>query len=131
MDDNNHCKDSKLNDTSSKENMEQNGWIFDITKHKQDKYIVHCGDDSWFGHSAYWEEGSVSATFKGSGAADLVYGNCWMNHNVDVYLNQQKISFASGGQTRKEVTFSFVKGDILKLQEDGAIIKIYSLEIKC
>ena len=87
MDNNSHCKDSKLNVTSSKENMEQNGWIFDITRHKQDKYIVH--------------------------------------------LNQQKLSFASGGQTRKEVKFSFIKGDTLRLQEDGAIIKIYSLEIKC
>ena len=118
-------------DITSKETMEENGWIFSVTKHKQEKYVSYCGDTSWFGHSSQWNEGSVSAKFKGNGNAKLIFGNCWSAHNVNVYLNQNQLANASGDENSKEVLFNFTGGDVLKITEDGAIIKLHSLSISC
>ena len=90
-----------------------------------------CEKDSWFGLNSGHREGSVSAVFKGTGNATLNFGNCWssLSHKVRVYINGIVIATATGNEFTKEVNFAFSKGDTMKIEEDGAIIKLNSFTI--
>ena len=92
-----------------------------------------CGDDTWFGkylvprHAA----GSVKVSFKGSGNATLVFGNCWDSGGVISYLNVNTLAHAKANEF-KTVSFPFTIGDILKIIEEGiAIIKLKSFLVQC
>ena len=111
--------------------MKEGGWIFSVTRPEHSKYANRCGADTWFGHTSGWSKGSVSAIFKGNGNATLIFGNSWSDHEVDVYLNHRKLSTAHGNEKRKEVHFKFTRGDKLRLEEAGALIKFHSLHISC
>ena len=125
------CEDKKLSNLSSTEAMEEGGWIFSVELPEHSRYAGRCGTDTWFGHTGDWGKGSVSACFKGNGNATLIFGNCWYYYEVDVYLNHRQISTAYGNETRKEVHFHFTRGDNLRLEEAGALIKFHSLHISC
>ena len=111
--------------------MEENGWIFHVLHSDMLLHGDICGNNSWFGFYAGSHAGSIYTTFKGSGTAELIYGNCWNKNEVSVYLNHKKISAAFEKETEKEITFDFISGDIMGIVEDGAIIKIHSLTILC
>ena len=113
--------------------MEHNGWEFGSFVSKPSG-IPNCKDGTWYGHrSGGWKPASVSATFKGYGIATLRYGNCHGFKAVNVYINNEKIATAYGNELSKKVTFSFVKGSKLRIEDasDGAIIKLNSLDISC
>ena len=113
--------------------MEKNGWKFNTSHHDMKWQKENCGDGSWFGLHAGFNEGSVSAVFKGSGNANLTFGNCWSSpmYKVTVLLNDQVLEAAKGNELKKSVAFSFNQGDRLIVREDGAIIKLNSLDITC
>ena len=115
--------------------MEENGWKFvGIFKSKDINYQRKCGHDTWYGYrTGSSEPASVSATFEGSGRAKLIFGNCWegWDKTVDVYLSNAKIATANANVVKTSVTFDFFKGSTLRIEVNGAIIKIRSLDIVC
>ena len=120
-----------LSDVTSRLQMEKNGWEFHVTQWGKSEFVDICGNDTWYGLLWGHRKGSVSTSFKGSGFGILTFGNCWTHNEVEVYLNDYKISYALGNVMRKEVQFHFSPGDILQVTEVGAIIKLHSLAITC
>ena len=91
-----------------------------------------CGNGKvWYGFGSGGQEGSMTTRLSGCGHAILDFGNCWdrRTYKVEVYLNEKRISRANGSTPSKIVGFDFTDGDILKLKEDGAIIKFNKLTI--
>ena len=126
-----HCPDMGLSNVKSRSTMEENGWIFHVSHSDMLLHGDICGNNGWFGFYSGTSVGSISAIFKGSGTAKLIYGNCWSDREVAVYLNRKKISSVRGNQTQLELSFNFISGDKLQIEEDGAIIKLHSLTISC
>ena len=110
--------------------MEENGWIFYVSHSDMLLHGDICGSNGWFGFYSGTSVGSILAIFKGSGTAKLIYGNCWGDNEVAVYLNHNKISSTYGNVT-KEISFNFIYGNTLRIVEAGAIIKLHSLTISC
>ena len=114
-----------------KEEKNQISNIYDLTSffalpHRQ------CGNGKvWYGFGSGGQEGSMTTRLSGCGHAILDFGNCWdrRTYKVEVYLNEKRISRANGSTPSKIVGFDFTDGDILKLKEDGAIIKFNKLTI--
>ena len=125
------CPDSGLSNIDSRSEMEENGWMFRVSHSNMLLYDNICGSNGWFGFYTGPHVGSVSAVFKGTGTAKLVYGNCWNDKEVAVYLNYEKMSSAHGNQTKIEIVLNFFTGDRLQIVEDGAIVKLHSLTILC
>ena len=123
------CSDAALTEVTTKEAMEQNGWRFSVSSEPNMIYDMACGSGTWYGYLSREREGEVSATFQGRGFAKLVYGNCWTDHGVDVYLDNFLISRSR--ENRTEVGFQFFPGSILTIKEVNAIIKLHSLSIEC
>ena len=118
----------------SRSAMEENGWEFHVSHWDKSEFVDMCGNDTWFGFYVGYGRGSVgtvSTSFKGRGFGILKFGNCWTHNEVEVYLNNYKVSSALGNVRMKEVQFHFSPGDKLQVTEDGAIIKLHSLSITC
>ena len=126
-----HCPDIELSNVKFRSAMEENGWIFHVSHSDMLLHGDMCGNNGWFGFYSGSYVGSISAIFKGSGRARLIYGNCWDDSEVAVYLNYKKISSAYGNETKEEISFNFIPGDTLWIVEEGAIIKLHSLIISC
>ena len=127
--------DFNLIDVSSKLQMENNGWSFDINSHESSTYIDTCGaHNTWYGYT-YPGDGTITATFTGSGTATLDYGNCFTdtNHNgkVNVHLNGNLIDVANTNTASKQIKFDFSPKDVLLLSETVGIIKLNSLKLSC
>ena len=126
------CSDKQLSDVSSRSVMEYNGWEFAsfVSKPREHYY---CGTETVYGYNAGSRTASVSATFEGSGTATLTFGNCYSvrSFTVDVYFNNAKIATANASELRETVTFNFFKGSNLRIEVNGGIIKLNSLEISC
>ena len=126
------CPDSSLTQIWNDKIMKKNGWIFNGS-HQDMAWSSHrCGNDTWFGLNAGHAVGSVKVSFQGSGNATLIFGNCWHSNTfkVTAYLNGNILAHAKGDEF-KTVSFPFAKGDTLKIDEDGAIIKLKSFIIQC
>ena len=111
--------------------MAENGWLFHVSHSDMLLYGDICGNEGWFGFYSGSRAGSIYTIFKGSGSAVLLYGNCWNKNEVYVYLNGIKIASAYGNETKKEIAFNFISGDLIEIVEEGAIIKLHSLTISC
>ena len=111
--------------------MEENGWMFRVSHSNMLLHQDICGNNGWYGFFSGDVVGSISAVFRGPGKAKMIYGNCWSDKEVAVHLNGKKISSALGNQSKVETVFDFNTGDKLRIEEDGAIIKIHSLTISC
>ena len=120
-----------MSNVRSTSELVENGWIVHVSHSDMLLYGDRCGNNGWFGFYSGGSIGSIAALFKGSGTAKLIYGNCWIDNEVAVYLNHNKISSAYGNETRKEMSFNFIPGDALQIVEDGAIIKLHALAISC
>ena len=125
------CLDIGLGNVMSRSEMEENGWIFHVSHSHMLLHGDICGNNGWFGFYSGSHVGSIYVTFKGFGTARLIYGNCWSDNEVSVYLNYKKISSAYGNMTKEVIAFNFIAGDTLGIVEDGAIIKLHSLTILC
>lgn len=125
--------DFQLTDLSSTSQMESNGWSFDTNYdatnwNQAEACNVH---DTWYGFKSPGD-GTVTATFTGSGSATLDYGNCWTQGYVSVYLNGELKDGASPNTPSKIITFNFSPNDVLVLEETGeCVIKLNSLELGC
>ena len=114
--------------------MKNGGWIDNGIESGID-YAFTCG-----GYETFWgyhntntrtkhsDIGYVKASFKGSGNGTLDFGNCYNKGKTIVYLNNQSIAEAGPFRT-SEVHFNYKKGDVLKITEDCAIIKINSFKL--
>ena len=120
-----------LTNVDSRSAMEENGWEFHVSHWDKSQFLYICGNETWYGFLRGHGRGSVSLNFKGSGFGVLKFGNCWAHSVVEVYLNSDKIAYALGNVTAKEIQFRFAPGDKLQVTEDGAIIKLHSLSITC
>ena len=125
------CPDIGLSNVRSTSELLENGWIVHVSHSDMLLYGDRCGNNGWFGFYSGGSMGRIAALFKGSGTARLIYGNCWIDNEVAVYLNHNKISSAYGNETRKEMSFNFIPGDALQIVEDGAIIQLHALAILC
>ena len=102
--------------------MESSGWVIDLNREEKDtseEGMDRCKrGDNWFG----WTHrgiGSVRASLRGSGVADLDFGNCWTSGVVRVYLNEKEVASAKENTPSKNISFNFLDGDVLKLQDEG------------
>ena len=120
-----------LANVASRPDMEKNGWEFHVSHWDKIEFVDICGNDTWYGFYGGHYRGSVSTNFKGSGFGILKFGNCWAHNEVEVYLNNYRISYAFGNVTKKEIQFQFSPGDKLQVTELGAIIKLHSLALTC
>ena len=123
------CIDIALGDISSDSTMMKNGWNVDIeysnTKDWSQDYLVNCGTQTFYGYHGDQKVGSVSATFKGSGNATLIFGNCYKEGFVEVLLNEEQLKQANQ-EKYKTVAFSYKRGDTIKIREvNTAIMKLY------
>ena len=125
------CSDIGLTNVKTRSAMEENGWIFQVSHSDMLLHGDKCGNNGWFGFYSGGSVGRIAATFRGSGTARLVYGNCWNDKEVSVYLKHKKVSSAHGNETKVETPFNFISGDNLQIMEDGGIIKLHSLTISC
>ena len=122
--------------------MEENGWVFEnltnnISHCMPSVSTIHenCGGENgthWYGWGCGNTVGSISTILKGTGTASLYYGNCWNEGNVNVYVNNEKVSYSTPGVTQV-YKIPYNDGDELKLtDEDGnSIINIVDITFTC
>ena len=119
--------------------MEDNGWIFDnLTNEmalcmpfKSNVPEVCGGNLGWYGWGCGSKKGSISTVLRGSGTAQLHYGNCWNDGKVDVFLNGTKIVPSDADSTQVS-SFDYRDGEKLEIMEVGAgIIQIRKMTFKC
>ena len=137
------CKDAyknnQLQDITSMEVMTSNGWIFEnLTKDmalcmpfKSDVSDFCGGSLGWYGWGCGSKKGSISTILRGSGTAQLYFGNCWNTGKVNVWLNGNKV-LSSNSDTMKLSLFDYRNGDKLEItDEDTGIIQIRNITFKC
>ena len=115
--------------------MERNGWNVHTnsetySSEKCDSSVNMGINNTWYGFFSEAAVGSVSTILIGSGRARLVYGNCFSQNKVSVHLNAAEISSAQGDEIQS-ICFNYKDGDILKIQEDEAVIKLHSFTLDC
>ena len=119
--------------------MKDGGWIVNVNKYiyNMGRYAKkgYCGNETFWGYKHGAAIGYVKATFKGSGTGTLDFGNCYTKGKTRVYLNNRRIAEAGHcigtciGQKSEVVSFNYKKGDVLKITEERAIIKINSFNL--
>ena len=121
--------------------MESNGWFVDVDYSNTNieagicswfpTYREACGVDTFFGYKRINQVGTVSYTFKGSGNITLTIGNCYYDGLIDIFLNNDRLTYLKGGHfTRLE--FKHKKGEKLLITESGiAIIKLSNIRVSC
>ena len=111
--------------------MPANGWITDSTSLNDAQYRSTCDfGNTWYGYIGGSNVGSIWTTFQGAGTATLSFGNCYNGGSVKVFLNEKAIAEAIPLQ-RKEISFDYSVGDVLKIKEYSAIWKLYSFSVQC
>ena len=109
--------------------MVRNGWNVEIES-TNENVADQCSPHTFHGHSDGTTVGYVSAIFSGIGTAILAYGNCDSDTQkfVRVLLNGNVLQ-RCGGNTRRQISFSYNRGDVVRLEETKSIIEIRSLEL--
>ena len=141
------CVDKGLENVGSKSEMITNGWAICMDNgdscSNNLRYEANCNAIGYWGYRYGCPIGSVCAQFEGSGKATLSFGSCHMKVDANgnsngatyVYLNGMMLKSAWSSQSHglvvtEEVTFSFKRGDVLKIVEWGqSIVMINSLKI--
>ena len=110
--------------------MKSMGWVSDLPEDPGSDVDTECKKEYGFAgyHCCPRKGGYLSATFKGSGSAMLAYGNCGKDGYVWVSINEKEINRCTKGM-KNVATFSYKKGDILRIQEFKGVIKIYSFDL--
>ena len=114
--------------------MESSGWVFDVENSMNlqvGKHHKTCGGDTWYGWTFGSATGYISLVLEGSGLAILNYGNCNKQGVVNVFLNDDLVSSVNASVKNALINILFSNGDVLKVTEDSAIIKLNYFEIKC
>jgi len=123
---------STLNDFSSKEKMEQAGWIWDWTDNYDFKPGPGAVDtDSYWGYK-YPGDGTIKLILLGSGSLTLDYGNSWGEGLVRIYLNGALMGTAHPNTPSKKAVLEFRNNDVLTIQEaPTAVIVINRVTFEC
>ena len=126
------CHDKALSKISQSHSLPANGWQTDSIA-LNTGFESTCDDgNTWYGFTSGEPVGSIWTTFQGTGNGTLSFGNCFGNAfgNVKVFLNEKVIAEATSKQ-RKEISFDYSVGDVLKIGEYHAIWKLYSFSAQC
>ena len=126
------CPDNKLSDLSRGTDLRSNGWV--ITCTSENKQVdAQCGTDTWYGWIHNEPIGYISAVLQGTGKANLSFGSCAGAGFARALLNGNVIEQTARGQhERKDVTFDYSPGDLLKVEEiEIGVIKMYSISFDC
>ena len=131
------CVDGALQNVRNLTIMKNAGWIDNgIVFPIHHSYACRGYETFWGFHKTNLKTknpdiGYVKASFKGSGTGTLNFGNCYDKYGgkVTVYLNNQSIAEADLMHTSEDVRFKYKKGDVLKIAEERAIMKINSLKL--
>ena len=132
------CLDSALQWVQNKTAMEFSGWNINVHTDLA-SYETDCGNSTFVGYKGKAgdgkaAEGTVIATFQGSGRASLHFGNCGglPSRFVQVFLNDELISSASLKEN-SSLNFYFKPQDKLRFtaEYENTKIIIYSIQISC
>ena len=126
---------ARLIDFTSKEAMEDEGWVFDW----DDQYMFlppggnYCKDvpsKSYCGFR-YPGHGTISFTFRNgeNGVATLLYSQTWGENSISVSKNDVVID-SRDTHGDFEITFDYSAGDILRITEIESVINIHGLFMK-
>ena len=121
--------------------MQSNGWVFENLTNNMSQCMPFasivqdlCAMDgsAWYGWGCSTNVGSISTILRGSGTANLHYGNCWNSGIVNVYLNNEKI-LSSPPDTNSLQTFDYQDGNELKITDEGGtgLIQIINITFSC
>ena len=110
--------------------MKSIGWMSNLPEDPGTEVDAECKKEYGFAgyHCCPRQGGHLNAVFKGSGSAMLTYGNCGKDGYVWVSINEKEINRCTKGM-KNVATFSYKKGDILRIQEFKGVIKIYSFDL--
>ena len=121
-----------LIDFTSKEAMENEGWVFDWN----DQYVFapggnYCVDVPSRSYCGFRSpgQGTISYTFQSgeNGVATLLYGQSWDKNSVSVSKNDVVI-ISRDTRGDSKITFDYSTGDILRITEIGeSVINIHGL----
>ena len=122
-----------VNDFSSKEAMESNGWVFNLDGDhvfvRGGKFCRNVLSTSYCGF-VHPQDLTLSYTFSYSGTANLQYGQSWDKGSVHVKKNNEEIDSRSS-RGSSNTTFAFSLGDVLHIIELGAsVINIHKLSLQ-
>ena len=123
--------------------MENNGWTVrvrfsnthDTGKKGGGGFQDTCGVGTFYGYKPLNQQGKIETTFQGDGIATIKLENCYEHHDhegtVELLLGGNRLAVANAMEY-KEYTFTYHKGDKLRIKEVGwAIIKLHSFELSC
>ena len=128
---------SRLIDFTSKEAMENEGWVFDwddqyVFLAPGGNYCVDVPSKSYCGFR-YPGSGTISFTFRNgeNGVATLLYGRNWDGGENPISVSKNDVVIDSR-DTRGdfEITFDYSSGDILRITEIDSVINIHGLFMK-
>ena len=110
--------------------MKSIGWMSNLPEDPGTEVDAECTKEYGFAgyHCCPRQGGHLNAVFKGSGSAMLAYGNCGKDGYVWVSINEKEINRCTKGM-KNVATFSYKKGDILRIDEFKGVIKIYSFDL--
>ena len=135
------CPDDAMSNITSSFDMESNGWFVDVDYSNTNieagicswfsTYRTTCRVDTFFGYKRNNQVGTVSYIFKGSGNISLTIGNCYHLGFIDIFLNNERLSYLKGRRFMK-LKFKHKQGDKLLITESGiAIIKLSKIRVSC
>lgn len=126
-----------LSDFSSKDKMQQSGWLFgwtgdDTFKPDTDQYVGLVSENSYWGFSEF-VDAEIALVLRGEGFVRLDFGNAFSGSRsqVVVFLNGVPMSRAGADTPSKLLEMPFNAGDVLRLVEDNGVIVINSIIFNC
>ena len=127
------CRDNALSNISQSHALHLSGWKTDsILNTGYESTCAGNTGNTWYGGLPNAPVGSIWTTFQGTGMGTLSFGNCHPTRgHVKAFLNEKAIAEATPLQ-RKEISFGYSLGDVLKIREyNYAIWKLYSFSVEC
>ena len=125
------CTDDSLSHITSKETMENNGWVVDVTYHNTISQFASCDSSTFYGSKLGLDVAQVTTKFRSNGGAKMVVGNCWNSGFVSISINNVQIRMLRA-RSREVVKFHYRMGDVLEIKtislQTSAIMAIYSFE---
>ena len=126
------CTDASLNKVASKETMENNGWVVDVSFHNTVSNYATCDQSTFYGLKSDTSAAQVVTKFRGTGGAKLEVGNCWNSGFVSILMNDRLITMLRGN-SREVIKLTYQTGDVLTIKtvslQTSAILAIYSFEV--
>ena len=133
------CARAGVDDLSSFERMEENGWDLKaineetrlvLPKETCEKNLVYINNFNWIVQR--WLVSRISTMFWGHGRVALSFGNCNNEGEVSVLLDGEEIKKSRSDVEETTATFNVKEGSNLTISTDNrAIIKLFDFKLKC